>query len=76
MTDTAWFSVDDHQPTVPGLYPTLVCWDPREGYFPQGSYWEGTKWEFDAGPVVMFIPTRCANLAEADIVAYRHDPEW
>ena len=62
----------DKDPTAPGWYAVLVCYDPSEGAFPSGAYWDGKKWRIGsivgcAGPF--------ANEKSAEEWAYAHDPD-
>ena len=34
----------DIQPTCPGYYPVLICYDGTEGILPDAAYWDGIKW--------------------------------
>lgn len=64
----------DGEPKFPDWYPVLTCFDPSEGYFPGGAYWDGTKW--DDRNVAMFIDERCATKERAKKIADQNDPEW
>ena len=61
----------DNDPTEDGWYAVLVCYDPQEGIFPMAAYWNG-RWEKKC---VIAIGHRCNTEAEAERLAYDHDPE-
>lgn len=77
MTDRAYEDVwksFSTRPTENGWYAVLVCWDVREGSFPNAAYWDGEKWSRRAvcalgraGPF--------ATEEEAKDWAYANDPE-
>lgn len=31
-------------PTIPGWYATIHCWDAAEGIFPSSNKWDGNQW--------------------------------
>ena len=36
---------EHEDPTEPGWYATLHCWDANEGVFPGATQWTGSAWE-------------------------------
>lgn len=45
MTISDPIELTDADPTQPGWYATLECWDVREGLFPGAHYWTGSEWQ-------------------------------
>jgi hypothetical protein len=62
----------DNEPTVAGWYAVLVCYDPQEGIFPMGAWWNGATWQQKG--VVAFGDMRLTKQ-EAEALAYEHDPD-
>jgi hypothetical protein len=60
-------------PQSTGWYPVLRCWDPEEGWFPDGGYWTGTMW--DSAAVAAWIDQRQDSEAAAKRIAYEKDPD-
>jgi hypothetical protein len=66
----------DDNPTQPGWYATLVCWEVEEGMFPGAHYWNGNAWEpswRSAG--IQYWPIVFDTKEAAETYAYEHDPE-
>ena len=61
-------------PSTPGIYAIVVCWDPCEGMFPNVSTWDGARWVRPPGPI-SFYRGPFATEAEAWAWAEVHDPE-
>lgn len=61
-------------PSTPGIYAIVVCWDPCEGMFPNVSTWDGARWVRPPGPI-SFYRGPFATEAEAWAWAEAHDPE-
>jgi hypothetical protein len=59
-------------PTEPGWYPVLVCYDPREGFFPRAACWSGEEWS--TTDVCAFIDERFSSALEAEQLADYNDP--
>jgi len=64
----------EEQPTISGWYPILICYDPHEGFFPHGAYWNGSEWDRNA--VSHWLPTQAKDQESANDEAYKHDPNW
>jgi hypothetical protein len=60
------------EPAEPGWYAILICYDPREGIFPDAGYWDGTKWDRKA---VSGHGDRCESMELAEALAYENDPD-
>lgn len=63
----------DGHPGIAGWYAVLICYDPEEGVFPSGAYWDGEKWVQKA--VVGYMQPPQADLKAASFLAYKHDPD-
>lgn len=76
---SAWLDASDKPPTEPGWYAVLWCFDPDEGYFPAGFYWDGERWydgeKVRVPPVAMRSPQSFAEEEDATDWAREHDPE-
>lgn len=59
-------------PSAAGWYAVLVCYDPQEGVFPAGAYWDGEKWSRKA---VHGFGEKCETEKEAEELAYANDPD-
>lgn len=46
----AWLDASEQPPTEPGWYAVLWCYEPNEGFFPDGAYWDGERWLSDVVP--------------------------
>lgn len=69
-----WKVTDDVTELLPGIYPVLICYDPHEGFFPDGAAWDGVKWSKRA--VAYFLDEPCSREDEAKSIAYENDPDW
>jgi hypothetical protein len=63
----------DDNPTQPGWYATLVCWDEEEGVFPGAHYWNGSSWDTRAS--IQYWPIVFESKEAATDYAYDNDPE-
>lgn len=61
------------QPTTAGWYAVALCWDEREGVFPNARYWTGTVW--DSPRAITAFAGPFSDKAEAKAWARAHDPE-
>jgi len=75
MSD-AWFWEFDRVGPLgsAGWYPVLLCYDPNDGVFPGGEFWDGQKWRSPRA-ISCYMPVRYETEKEAGVMAYRHDPE-
>ena len=62
----------DYIPKVPGIYSVLICYDPREGAFPDQSEWTGIRW--DRSAVVAFSGPYSTRELALDL-AQLNDPD-
>jgi len=62
----------DGQPTEPGWYAVLVCWDSQEGIFPMAAHWDGQAWKHRA---IVAFGEKCESEADAKALADLHDPD-
>ena len=68
-----WLYADAKEPTLPGWYPVLRCWDANEGAYPAAEQWENGTW---TGPAVLaWIDQCCRSAEQASDIAYKEDPE-
>lgn len=72
----------DNNPTQPGWYATLHCWDADEGTFPGAHYWNGSAWQSDehsgvlqTSATIQHWPVPFNSQEEAETYAYDNDPE-
>lgn len=59
-------------PTEPGWYAVLICYDPQEGISPDAGYWDGAKWDRRS---ISAHGDKCASKEQAKELAYAHDPD-
>jgi len=59
------------EPVDDGWYPVLVCYDLREGIFPNAAYWDGKKWDSQ----VVAHGDKCELRDQALALAYENDPD-
>jgi len=74
-----WISVYDSLPAETGWYPVLICWEPREGFFPDAAYWNGTEFLDESSsprPYSHYINQPCDSFTEAEALADDNDPDW
>lgn len=64
----------DESPKEAGWYAVLLCWEPREGFFPGAAYWDGAR--FNETAVSHFIPQPFEDEQTAKDSAYENDPNW
>lgn len=70
-----FISVYDTKPSSEGWYAVLSCFDPNEGFFPVGDFWDGEK--FVSGlPVSNWVDVVFNTEQEAERFAHKHDPNW
>lgn len=66
---------------APGWYPTLVCYDIKEGALPAPHYWDGHKWRVEqdidtrSSYVVAYWPERFEFKEEAENFSLEQDPD-
>lgn len=72
LTDI-WKDIDTN-PSAPGIYPVLSCWDSHEGHIPRCSEWNGTEWG-SRDAVVYWIDRKCESIDEASELARDNDPD-
>lgn len=60
------------KPIKAGFYPVLFCFDPEEGLFDCGAYWDGNNWD---RPRVIGFGIKCKNKQDAERLAEKHNPE-
>jgi len=66
---------DDAERALPlGVYPVLICYDPHEGFIPNGASWNGKEWSNRA--VAYFMRQPCESEKQATHIAYENDPNW
>jgi len=59
----------EQSPSKSGWYPAVLCWEPEEGFFPTGAFWNGSAWE-NASALCEWVDERFETEGEAQARAY------
>jgi hypothetical protein len=62
-------------PTSPGWYATLHCWDVEEGMFPSAHYWTGSRWQPETSAGIQHWPIMFDTEDDARQYADDNDPD-
>jgi len=64
----------NNEPTQPGWYAVLMCFDSEEEAYPCAAEWGGTDWTCRG--VLYFGGQAMPSEAEARALALQHDPRF
>lgn len=74
MKSEDWIFGND-PPSMRGWYAVIICFDEREGLFPQALYSDGHTWAKKLPVTAIGNVGPFASEQEAHDFAYAHDPE-